>query len=66
VPKSEAFPIPQVVDQALRTESGSLTQNGRFYQAAEKCRNGEGPAERVRVYEKIKRESGSTPGRSLW
>jgi hypothetical protein len=55
VPKSEACPIPQVVDQILKTESGALTQNGHFYQAAEKCRNGEAPPERVRVYEKIKK-----------
>ncbi len=39
---------PQAVDQQLRTPSGRLTRNGRFFEAA-----GAEPPEFVRVYEKI-------------
>lgn len=54
VPRSEGTPDPKTVDQPLMTERGTLTQNGRFYMSAEAARNNELPAERVRVYEKVR------------
>jgi len=53
-PRAKDRPDPKTIDQPLMTEKGTLTQNGRFYMAAEACRNGELPAERVRVYEKVR------------
>lgn len=45
---------PKTVDQPVRNESGSLTQNGLFYQAAQKYQKTEALPEPVKVYEKIK------------
>ena len=53
--KSPETPVPQIVDQPLTNKSGSLTQNGRFYRAAEEHRNEGLRPERVRVYEKIRK-----------
>ena len=53
-PRSAEVPDPKSVDQPLLTPVGTLTQNGRFYMAAEAARNQELPAERVRVYEKVR------------
>ena len=53
-PRRKDGPDPKTVDQPLTTPSGTVTQNGRFYRAAEAARNGELPAERIRVYEKIR------------
>lgn len=39
------------IDQPLRTRDGALTQNGRFYEAAQRVK--QGARELVRVYEKI-------------
>ena len=47
VPRGQA-PDPPTADQQLRTPSGRLTRNGRFFEAA-----GSEPPELVRVYEKI-------------
>lgn len=47
-------PDVKLIDQPERTPSGSLTQNGKFLQAASRYKSGEiGPA-LVRVYEKLK------------
>ena len=54
LPRSDAVPDPKLVDQPLFSAKGTITQNGRFYQAGEKARNGEAEAELVRVYEKIR------------
>ena len=54
VPKSESNPIPKVRDQELKTPAGTLTENGRFFEAAGQFKNGLRAAEVVRVYEKIK------------
>lgn len=54
VPRSAAATDPKTVDQPLLTDHGVLTQNGLFYMAAEAFRNRELPAERVRVYEKVR------------
>jgi hypothetical protein len=44
---------PKMYDQPARTDSGAMTQNGLFYQAAKRVRAG-GTPENVRVYEKLK------------
>ena len=53
-PRSNRVPDPKLVDQPLTTPNGTPTQNGRFYLAAENHRNNGTPAERVRVYEKVR------------
>ncbi len=53
-PKTAACPNPKVVDQPERSPSGGLTQNGKFHQAAQAFKLHQRPAERVRVYEKIR------------
>jgi len=52
-PKTSLHPNPKVVDQPERFPSGSLTQNGKFHEAAQSHKNGKRSPERVRVYEKI-------------
>jgi hypothetical protein len=47
-------PDPKVVDQPERNPGGSLTQNGLFAEAVRRYKDGNSPAERVRVYEKIR------------
>ena len=53
-PFSEHCPNPKLVDQLDRRSSGSLTQNGRFHQAAQATKAGKRKPERVRVYEKLR------------
>jgi hypothetical protein len=45
---------PKMVDQPYRTPKGSLTENGKFFEAAEKYKNKLQTPELVKVYEKIK------------
>jgi hypothetical protein len=45
---------PKEVDQPYHTPKGTLTQNGKFFEAAEKYKKGLQPEELVKVYEKIK------------
>lgn len=45
---------PRAVDQPASTSTGSPTQNGRFFSAAQEFKSGRLPARRVRVYEKIR------------
>lgn len=45
---------PKSIDQPELTHHGSLTENGKFYRAALDFRQGKRPAERVRVYEKLR------------
>lgn len=52
VPRNESQ-SPKLVDQPMETMHGKLTQNGKFFQAAQEFQNGE-PPELVKVYEKIK------------
>ena len=47
-------PDPKNVDQPERNPSGTHTENGKFYKAAQDYKNGLRDPERVRVYEKIK------------
>jgi len=52
-PRSEALPNPKTVDQPAFTPSGSTTQNGKFFEAAEDYKRGLIGPQSVRVYEKI-------------
>ena len=52
-PKRDGLPDPKSVDQAAETARGTLTENGKFYHAAQQFVQGTSLAERVRVYEKI-------------
>lgn len=52
--KSAGVPQPKVVDQPYRTAHGTLTQNGRFHEAAQGYKDGLRSPERVRVYEKLR------------
>lgn len=54
VNKTRNGPNPKTVDQPERHSSGSLTENGKFHQAAQATKVDSRPPERVRVYEKIK------------
>lgn len=47
---------PKQVDQPLRNNNGSFTQNGKFVYAIDNYKKGNSPAEKVAVYEKL--ESG--------
>jgi hypothetical protein len=53
-PRGAAVADPKRLDQPEKTASGSLTQNGLFHRAAQDAKRGGRPAERVRVYEKIR------------
>ncbi len=53
-PRSAAVPQPKAVDQPLSTPFGTPTQNAKFHQAARAYQQGASPAERVRVYEKLR------------
>ena len=53
-PRSESCPNPKLLDQLERRESGGLTQNGRFHEAAQATKAGFKKPERVRVYEKLR------------
>ena len=53
-PKSDATPIPKNLDQPEKTSKGTLTQNGIFLEAVRRHKKGQDPAEKVRVFEKIK------------
>jgi 5-methylcytosine-specific restriction endonuclease McrA len=55
VPRSSAVPDPKQVDQPYHTSAGSITQNGKFFEAAKAYQHGERAPERVRVYEKLRR-----------
>jgi len=53
LPRSKDGPDPKTIDQPLNNPSGSLTQNGLFFDAAQTYKNC-GTSERVKVYEKIR------------
>lgn len=44
---------PKTVDQPMKTPKGTLTENGKFYEAAIEYKEGNRKAEIVQVYEKI-------------
>jgi 5-methylcytosine-specific restriction endonuclease McrA len=53
VSKTQDTPIPKIIDQPMNNPGGTFTQNGLFYQAAQKYKNNSQRAELVRVYEKL-------------
>ena len=55
VPKTPDNPIPKVVDQPMCNPTGTLTQNGLFFNAAELYKKDKQKAEMVKVYEKLHR-----------
>jgi hypothetical protein len=54
ISKRKGGPNPKRVNQPRSYPSGKLTQNGIFFDAAIRAKNGQSEPERVRVYEKIK------------
>jgi hypothetical protein len=54
VPRTSPSIDPKAVDQPERTSAGTLTQNGKFHQAAQQAKVDKHPPELVRVYEKIR------------
>jgi SAD/SRA domain len=52
-PRSTTIPQPKVADQPESTPGGTLTENGKFHQAAQAFKRGQRSPERVRVYEKL-------------
>jgi hypothetical protein len=52
VPKNLAK-FPKAIDQPDYTPRGSLTENGKFFRAAMKYKDGKDTAELIKVYEKI-------------
>ena len=53
VSKTTTSPIPKIVDQPMCNPSGTLTQNGQFYYAAQNYKSGLNNGELVKVYEKL-------------
>jgi len=45
----------KMVDQPLKSPAGSLTENGKFFKAAEEFKDGKRDAAKIKVYRKIKR-----------
>lgn len=62
VPQTAEYPEPKRVDQPERMPGGSLTENGKFHQAAQAFKKNGGLSERVRVYEKLKKVFGLITG----
>ena len=54
VPRIGAGVNPKAVDQPERTSSGTLTQNGKFHEAAQLTKQGKRRPELVKVYEKLR------------
>lgn len=54
VHKTKKVPNPKIIDQPMYLKNGEFTQNGLFFDAAQKYKAGVGPAEIVRIYQKIK------------
>lgn len=53
-PKRKGVLAPKSLDQPEFTPSGALTENGKFYQAAQQFKAGKKGPDIVQVYEKIK------------
>jgi hypothetical protein len=47
-------PNPKQVDQPGTTPAGTLTENGKFYEAAHRHEKGKQPPDLIRVYEKLR------------
>jgi len=55
VPTSGDAPIPQIIDQQARLPSGTLTENGKFFEAAAATKHRGQKPRIVRVYEKLRK-----------
>ena len=55
VHRTKYGPNPKTVDQSMTNQYGSLTENGKFFEAARDYKNGSREAEKIKVYEKIKK-----------
>lgn len=53
-PRRQNAPDPKTLDQPHLTAQGNLTENGKFFDAAQAHRRTGSPPERVRVYEKVR------------
>ena len=53
MPRRDSTIRPKEIDQPMH-DKGKLSQNGLFYEAAMRFRDGKAPAEVVKVYEKVK------------
>jgi len=53
VPKTKETPIPKIFSQKMKNPSGTLNQNGLFYEAAKKHKKEHITPELVKVYEKL-------------
>ncbi len=53
ISKIQTNSIPKNVDQPMKNPSGTLTQNGLFFEAALRYKLGKSKAELVKVYEKL-------------
>jgi hypothetical protein len=45
---------PKLADQPYYSPTGTITENGKFFEAADRYKSGQAQAELVKVYEKIK------------
>lgn len=55
VPNTKDLKVsPKTINQPYQTIKGTLTENGKFFQAAQRLKDGEQAPELVKVYEKIK------------
>ena len=54
-PQTSEVPIPKNNDQPEFLASGHLTENGKFYKAAQDFKSGKKAPDLVRVYEKLKK-----------
>ena len=52
-PKSSSYD-KKLVDQPIATKSGTLTENGKFYQAADNYKSGTRNPAKIKVYRKIR------------
>lgn len=52
--RSATVPNPKQVDQPGSTPAGTLTENGKFYDAAHRHKQGKQPPDLIRVYEKLR------------
>jgi hypothetical protein len=53
IPRQRGSPDSKTIDQPMTNPSGTLTQNGLFYQAAIRSKRNQSKPELVKVYEKI-------------
>ncbi len=53
-PRRAGGPDPKLIDQPAQTVRGTLTENGKFVEAARRFKSKEALPQRVRVYEKIR------------